>query len=131
MPRKTSEEVTLVPNTCIKCDAVVQSSSWEIEWRGDNELEVFYHCPNLKCEVEVWRSIFRFDGQEIFTKLEEDEIKLHVPRGNAPTCPKCGNWNALLDKTRQSIQDESIILYFECRDCGYTVRADKCKEVIS
>ena len=62
-------------------------------------------------------------------------IELHVPKGNAPTCPECGNWNALLDKTEHTGtgDDLRIVLYYECRDCGYTVLAADCieKEVIA
>jgi ribosomal protein L44E len=54
-------------------------------------------------------------------------VLLHVPRGNAPTCPECGHWNALLDKTEHTV--DKIILYYECRDCGYTVLAEDCLEV--
>jgi hypothetical protein len=60
------------PNSCIKCGVTVEDSSWELEWEGDNVV-AFFHCPNPECEVEVWKSIFRFDGQEIFSPKEEDD----------------------------------------------------------
>jgi hypothetical protein len=55
------------PYTCVKCDTTVKESSWELEWKSENEIEAFFHCPNAECEVEVWKSIFRFDGQETFS----------------------------------------------------------------
>ncbi|MGW8177765.1 MAG: hypothetical protein ACWGQW_03110 [bacterium] len=56
------------------------------------------------------------------------KIELHTPRGNAPTCPDCGNWNALLDRTFR--EDDKIVLYYECRDCGWLMLQSECKEVI-
>jgi hypothetical protein len=52
----------------------------------------------------------------------EDEMRERIytgcVEGNAPECPKCGNWNALLGKT---VEGER---WKFCRDCGWSIRAE-------
>ena len=58
----------------------------------------------------------------------ENKTELHCPKGNAPTCPSCGNWNALLGESREEGKCEdgfpSYTRYLKCRDCGWAVRED-------
>ena len=58
-----------------------------------------------------------------------EKTKLHCPKGNAPTCPGCGNWNALLSESREEGKCEDgytkYTRYLKCRDCGWDVREDE------
>ena len=40
--------------------------------------------------------------------------------GNAPECPQCGNWNALLEEFSCAVK---MIHNFVCRDCGFAIPA--------
>lgn len=55
----------------------------------------------------------------------ERKLALHCPIGNAPTCPACGNWNAMLDGSAHArlVHDnqEHLLWLLVCRDCGFTV----------
>ena len=61
-------------------------------------------------------------------------IKTECVKGNAPECPSCKNWNALLDSS--SLGDPLLNhldppeRIFVCRDCQYTVRARKLTIVL-
>ena len=58
----------------------------------------------------------KFDDGIIGQFLEEETVvALHFPKGNSPTCPSCGNWNAMLDEYRHSENPYRIL---KCRDCG-------------
>ncbi len=48
-------------------------------------------------------------------------IKTECVNGNAPECPQCKNWNALLDRFDYTGPDRDH--YFECRDCGVVILA--------
>ena len=48
-------------------------------------------------------------------------VKTETVPGNAPECPKCKRWNALLDGCRH--EPDAMIKIFECRDCGWKVDA--------
>ena len=49
-------------------------------------------------------------------------VVMECPQGNSPTCPSCGNWNSMLDKPKW--EGEERTNYFECRDCGFLIKAD-------
>ena len=46
---------------------------------------------------------------------------IHAVGSDCPICPKCGNWNALLDGVIFDHKNNQRIEYLECRDCGYRV----------
>ena len=53
------------------------------------------------------------------------KMKVHCPKGNSPTCPSCGNWNAMLDYRGRIYDDGEVwIEMMRCRDCGFTVTAE-------
>lgn len=52
--------------------------------------------------------------------LEEIDLKLNAP--DNPSCPRCGNYNALLDQYDSSLVEKNIQLLV-CRDCGCQVEA--------
>ena len=58
-----------------------------------------------------------------------DKLKLHCPKGNSPTCPDCGNSNAMLD-VRASCHfrgeggDVDFVGLLVCRDCLFAVTLD-------
>ena len=58
---------------------------------------------------------------------ENDRIILERPGDNAPTCPACGNWNAMLDK-RDPHRDYKDM--FRCRDCGFDVDKDQAVIIV-
>jgi len=53
---------------------------------------------------------------------ESDRLILETPGDNAPTCPACGNWNAMLHKRDPDRDYKSMHC---CRDCGFAVDKDK------
>jgi hypothetical protein len=66
---------------------------------------------------------------EGFTLVE----RLHWPAGNSPTCPACGNWNALLDDNKITLEERVVLRDahglrgYECRDCGALFLSDPSK----
>lgn len=48
---------------------------------------------------------------------------LETVPGNAPECPNCGSWNALLDDYEGEPDYRQL---FKCRDCGFKVFKDEC-----
>lgn len=63
-------------------------------------------------------------------KKERQILKAHGR--NLPVCPKCGSWNALLDEREWDPDNSDIPLVkmFRCRDCGWTIRADRTTVII-
>jgi len=49
------------------------------------------------------------------------KTNLETTRGNAPECPKCGNWNAMLDG---ALAQDNYRRFFQCRDCDHKVFKD-------
>jgi predicted nucleic-acid-binding Zn-ribbon protein len=47
---------------------------------------------------------------------------IETVKGNAPECPKCGNWNAMLDG---ALATDDYRRFFECRDCGFKLFKDE------
>jgi predicted nucleic-acid-binding Zn-ribbon protein len=47
---------------------------------------------------------------------------IETVKGNAPECPKCGNWNAMLDG---ALATDNYRRFFECRDCGNKIFKDE------
>ena len=56
---------------------------------------------------------------------KKENITTECVKGNAPECPSCGNWNALLDGFDHTPHADGTRRehYFECRDCGFKVDA--------
>jgi hypothetical protein len=46
------------------------------------------------------------------------KTNLQTVKGNAPECPSCGHWNALLDDYEGAPDYKRL---FKCRDCGFTI----------
>lgn len=58
------------------------------------------------------------------------KLEIECPKGNSPTCIKCGNWNAMLDDwARLRYGDGEIVHLLVCRDCGFAVTYDSIKLV--
>ena len=53
--------------------------------------------------------------------MKETRQKIYTVPGNSPECPKCGNWNAMLEVGAPEIGTNERDL--KCRDCGHVVRA--------
>ena len=49
-------------------------------------------------------------------------VIIETVEGNAPECPECGNWNAMLEHRR--IRSMDVETWLVCRDCGYQILAD-------
>ncbi len=52
-----------------------------------------------------------------------DRIKIITQSGSSPVCPKCGHWNAMLDKI--IYKKDGYVKLFKCRDCGFEIAANK------
>ena len=61
------------------------------------------------------------------TNPPKERIRTESVRGNMPECPKCKNWNALLDGFDYT---ETRVHYYQCRDCGFKVNATDLVVVI-
>lgn len=62
-----------------------------------------------------------------------ERVRIEMVRGNAPECPACGHWNALLDDFVYGVDpdgDPVRVEWLECRDCGYRVRWDQVTLVV-
>lgn len=58
------------------------------------------------------------------------KIELHTPKGNAPTCPACKSWNALLEQSIFNERLNDLELSYKCRDCGFVIPVFECVEIV-
>ena len=59
--------------------------------------------------------------------------KIYRTEGTEPACPKCGNWNAMLNlgsaRDYKMIDDE-VVIPLICRDCDYRVEPGEYEVVV-